>query len=76
MSIPSFRQQYLVRILGIGFSLVILLLAAASGLSVYRAQLRRIGKPANLLLGTDEQATGGAAKNRQGVVLPAGIETG
>ncbi len=38
MSIPSFRQQYLVRILGIGFSLVILLLAAASGLSVYRAQ--------------------------------------
>lgn len=32
------RHQYLVRILSVGFSLVILLLAAAAGLSVYRAQ--------------------------------------
>lgn len=32
------RQQYLVRILAAGFSLVILLLAAASALSVYRSQ--------------------------------------
>jgi len=38
MAPASFRQQYLVRILAIGFSLVILLLAAAAGLSVYRAQ--------------------------------------
>lgn len=38
MAPSSFRQQYLVRILAIGFSLVIVLLAAAAILSVNRTQ--------------------------------------
>lgn len=38
MRSTGLRQEYLVRILAAGFSLVILLLAAASALSVYRAQ--------------------------------------